>query len=422
MTRCLFLFFSLAAGSIPAADWPQFRGPNRDSIWEETDILEGFPDSGLPIRWRVTVGPGHSSPVVAGGRVYVTDLNYDDERTRERIQCFDESTGEEIWTYNDDVDYGQNFDPKTPSGPCPTPTVTGKQIISLGATGHLLCLDTTVGDLRWRQQLAEKYSLPDSPNLTCCPVVSENLAIVAIGGKPGACVVAFDLESGDEVWRALDDPPRVFSSPFHTTHAGVKQLIIWSKTGVTSLNPKTGESWWRIDLETREDYCVATPVVDGDSLLISGLMLRLAPDRPGATILWPEKLTLSNRVLSHTCMPFLSANEVYAGKISGHLVCLDRASGSVLWETDKVTGLGGGAAIHLVKNGDSFLIFTDQGNLIRARLSRDGYQEISRTHLIDPTFQFGPRKLVWAPPAFSNSCVFARNDKELICASLAANP
>ena len=121
-------------------------------------------------------------------------------------------------------------------------------------------------------------------------------------------------------------------------------------------------------------------------------------------------------------MPLILGEHVFAGKMSGHLVCLDARTGEQLWQTDKVTGLANGVTVHLTPNGDSVLIFTDQGNLIRARLDGQDYHELSRVRLIEPTFQFGGRKVVWAPLAFANRCVFARNDKELVCASLAAAP
>ncbi|PYJ84532.1 MAG: hypothetical protein DME22_12505 [Verrucomicrobia bacterium] len=108
--------------------------------------------------------------------------------------------------------------------------------------------------------------------------------------------------------------------------------------------------------------------------------------------------------------------------MGGRLVCLEARTGKQVWETDKVTGLANGATIHLTLNGDSVLIFTDQGNLIRVRLDVKGYHELSRVHLIEPDYQFGDRKIVWAPLAFANRHVFARNNQELICASLATKP
>ena len=415
----LGLVVALAAG---AEDWPQFRGPGRDSVWHETGIPRTFPAEGLKVRWRAAVGAGNSSPIVVRGHVYLTDLEANKPRMWERVLCFDEKTGNRLWTYRDEVDYPEGFDPKNPSGPCPTPIAKGNRVFTLGATGHLLCLDARKGSLIWKRILGRDYDLIASPELTPCPLIEGGRLIVVIGGKPGACVVAFDKRTGKEVWRALEDPQWVFSSPIVISAGGKRQLIVWTPKGVTSLNPTTGRTWWREELATREDYAVATPVCLGDRLLISGLMFRLGRNKPGATVVWPETKALSLRVLSHTCMPMILGEYVFAGKIGGRLVCLDASTGSQVWETDKVTPPGHGGTIHLTLNGDSVLLFTDQGDLIRARLDGAGYHELGRVHLIEPDYQFGARKVAWAPLAFANQHVFARNNHELICASLAGRP
>jgi hypothetical protein len=121
-------------------------------------------------------------------------------------------------------------------------------------------------------------------------------------------------------------------------------------------------------------------------------------------------------------MPLILREHVFAGKIGGRFVCLEARTGKQVWETDQVTPLGNGGTIHLTLNGDSVLIFTDQGDLIRARLDPAGYHELSRVRLIEPDYQFGARKVVFAPPAFAHRQVFSRNNQELICASLAAKP
>jgi outer membrane protein assembly factor BamB len=118
----------------------------------------------------------------------------------------------------------------------------------------------------------------------------------------------------------------------------------------------------------------------------------------------------------------LKEGYVYSAKSSGELVCLDAANGNQIWHTNTVTGLTTGASIHLTRNGDRVFLFTAQGDLILAQLTPQGYDEISRTLLIQPTSPFGTKKFAWTPPSFANRHVFARNDEELICASLAAKP
>ena len=239
------LLAALALTSSPTAraeDWPQFRGPNRDSIWHERGIMQIFPAGGLKIRWRAAIGAGHSSPVVAHGRVYVTDAEVEKPKAWERVHCFDEKTGKLRWMYRDPADNADAFDPKSPSGPCPTPAVESSRVFTLGATGHLLCLDARKGNVLWERILAQDYNLIESPNFTPCPLVEGGLLLIVVGGKPGACVVAFDKRSGREVWRALDDPPRAFSSPIVISAGGKRQLIVWTPKAVSSLNPATGQN------------------------------------------------------------------------------------------------------------------------------------------------------------------------------------
>lgn len=412
----------LTLGDVNGDDWPQFRGPTRDSVWNEVGILQNFPADGLKIRWRVPVKAGNSSPVVARGRVYVTDLEAHKPKAWERVHCYDEKTGKLLWIHRDEVNYPDNYNTENPTGPCPTPIIETDRIFTLGSTGHLLCIDTQEGKVVWKKNLGKDYQMVDRPNLTPCPLIEGDLLIVVIGGKPGACVVAFDKRTGKEVWRALDDPPRAFSSPIVISAGGKRQLIVWTPAAVTSLSPETGKTWWRELIATREDYAGASPVFQDDQLLVSGLMFELDRDKPSASVLWPERKSLSVRILSNTCMPLIQGEQVYAAKISGRFVCLDRRTGEQIWETDKLTHQQNYASIHLAPNGDSVLMFTDEGNLIRARLDRAGYHELSRVHLVDPTFLVNGRKLVWAPPAYANGHVFARNGKELICASLVAKP
>jgi outer membrane protein assembly factor BamB len=167
---------------------------------------------------------------------------------------------------------------------------------------------------------------------------------------------------------------------------------------------------------------VSTPVCSNPWLLIGGLMLKLDPEKPAASVVWPEtRAPVSKRVLSNTSTALIQDGYIYSAKISGELVCLEARTGNQVWQTNSVTDLKNGSSIHLSPNGDSVLLFTNEGNLIRARLTPQGYVEIARGHLLDGTYAFNGRNVVWPPPSYANRCVLARNDKELVCASLAAN-
>ena len=235
------------------------------------------------------------------------------------------------------------------------------------------------------------------------------------------CVLAVDWNTGKEAWKALDESA-AHSSPIVIKAGGARQLIVWTQQSVCGLDPGTGKVHWREPLPTLSDYIIATPVFSTGRLLLSGLMLKLEHDKPAAAVLWPEARSPVRRILSNTSTPLLRDACVYSAKSSGELVCLDAATGKVLWETNRVTDLRGGASIQLTASGDSVLLFNDRGELIRARLTARGYSEMGRAALLEPTYPFGGRKVAWASPAYANRHVFARSEKELVCASLAAKP
>jgi outer membrane protein assembly factor BamB len=404
-----------------AEDWPQWRGPNRDGVWAESGLLESFPGEGLKVRWRSPVGFGWASPVVSQGRVFVTDVKLETRTAQERVHCFDEATGKSLWTYACDADYPDwAFVPGQCPSPSATPLVEKGKLYALGANGHVHCLETLTGTLLWEQRLDKEFAIQV---LSCrpSPLIEGDLLILFTGGKPGGCVIALEKNSGKIVWKALDESVSN-SSPIVIAAGGKRQLIVWTGESVTSLVPATGEVNWRERLVTSNNDSIATPVSEKNSLLVSGVMFDLGVDEARASIVWPKSRAVSRRVLSNTSTPLLKGEHLYSAKSSGELACLDARTGEQVWETDKVTGLKSGASIHLTRNGNAVWLFTDEGNLIRALLTPEGYQELSRAHLLEPTSPFSGRMFAWVPPVYANRHVFARNDKELICASLAANP
>ncbi len=415
------ILLCILAASGRADDWPQWRGPNREGVGRETGLLETFPAKGLTVRWRVPVGGGYSSPVVAQGRVYLVDSELVKPKAKERIHCFDEATGKALWTHAYEVTYEEwAFDPKQEFGPIATPIVQDGKVYVLGRLGPLFCLDARKGEVLWQKDLNKDYQAGSAPGSgTPSPLIDGDLLILFIGGKPGACVVALHKDTGKEVWKALDEP-MTNSSPIVIFSGGKKQLVVWTGKSVTSLDPAVGKTFWRQKLLTGADHAVATPVFHKDRLLIGGLMFQLNPDKPAAEVLWPDSKALSLRILSKTSTALFHGEHLFSANPSGELVCLEASTGKQVWKSAKVTDLKSGASIHLTPNADSVLLYTDKGELIRAQLTSQGYKEISRVAVLEPTFPFAGRKVAWPPPAYANRHIFARNGKELICASLAA--
>jgi hypothetical protein len=154
-------------------------------------------------------------------------------------------------------------------------------------------------------------------------------------------------------------------------------------------------------------------------------MLKLLQDRLGVEQIWrrlgpDEKLTDSLHSIIST--PYMAGDYVYGVDSYGELRCLDAKTGDRIWESQQAVPRERWATIHMVKNGDKIWMFNDRGELLITKLSPKGFEELSRTKLIDPTTEQLRRKdgVCWAHPAYANKHVFARNDKELVCANLAA--
>ena len=401
-----------------ASDWPQFRGPHRDGHWDEANgILETFPKAGLRIKWRRSVGGGFSSPVVAEGRTFVFDVELSKPTSRERLHCFDEKTGKVLWVYVYEEHYGEwTFIPERGAGPTATPIIEQGRIYTVGANGFVHCLNVKTGKVIWEKNLWREYEIEE---MGCrpSPLIEGSLLIVFTGAKPGATVLALDKQTGKEVWKALDEHASN-SSPVVITSGGKRQLIVWTDKSLTSLDPADGLIYWRELMTTSNNDDVAMPVFWGNRLLVSGLMLELSTNVPAARIRWPENRAASKRVLSNTSTPLPTGDYIYSCKSPGDLVCLEAATGNLVWSTNSITAPKNGAAINVTPQGGGYFLFTDEGNLIRADLSPAGYREISRAHLIDPTWPFNGYKFVYAPPAYANRHVFARSEAEVVCASL----
>jgi outer membrane protein assembly factor BamB len=271
----------------------------------------------------------------------------------------------------------------------------------------------------WKKEIENKSK--DSA-FTPSPLIEGDLLILVLDGMPpGPCLFAFDKNTGKEMWRGLDETAN-FSSPIVVTAAGKRQLIIWTQNMVNALDPTTGAVLWREKFAGGANYPVSTPVAHGDQLLVNGVMFRLDSEKPGATVLWPDGRPPSRQTVSETSTATMQGEHLFICNLAGELVCIDAKSGNVLWTTNQPTAPKSGASLHITPNGNSALLFNDQGELIRAELTTAGYKEISRARLLKPTFPFGDPKKAWVAPAYSDGYVFARSDEELVCASLLARP
>ena len=216
---CAAACLLLGMAGVQAEDWPQWRGPGRLGVWNETGILERFPDGGLQVLWRTPVGGGYAGPAVADGRVFVTDfVALQGLRGMERVWSLDEETGRVLWMHEWEADYaGLGY----AVGPRATPTVDGDRVYVLGARGALYCLDVRTGAVRWSKDFVQDYGVRLMAwawdwGFASAPLVDGDRLISFVGAEPDALVVAFDKLTGAELWRSLSaESEPGYSHPHH---------------------------------------------------------------------------------------------------------------------------------------------------------------------------------------------------------------
>jgi len=437
--RTALIVLALVPSILRADDWPQWLGPKRDGVWREDGLVEKFPADGPPVRWRVPIGGGYTGPAVADGRVYVMDRQlpaggsnpknaFDRSRIpgSERVLCLDAADGKELWKHEYDCPYTVSY----AGGPRATPVVSGGKVYALGAEGNLWCLDAKTGQELWARDFKKDFNVPTPMwGFAGHPLIDGQKLICLVGGE-GSVAVAFDKDTGKELWRALSAREPGYAPPMIYEAGGKRQLILWHPEALNALDPETGAVLWSEPGTARSGLTVAAPRQSGDLLFVTSfyngsVMMRLDAAKPAATKIWQsKKVSEKDTDALHTIMstPFVEGGHIYGVCSYGQLRCLRAETGERVWETfaattgDKPVRWG---HAFLVKQADRYFLFNEKGDLIIARLTPAGYEEISRAHLLDPTSPDPGRLVVWSHPAFANRCVYARNDKEIVCVSLA---
>ena len=260
------------------------------------------------------------------------------------------------------------------------------------------------------------------------PALHGNIVVVVWDHEGDDFIVAFDKKTGKEVWKNLSAKDQGYCPPT-VIHAGGKdQLLIYHPEGLHSLDPLTGAEYWQVKMKPSYGMSITAPVRYKDHLFAGGIgneavMLKLDADRPAATELWRGGKP-TRAVYPANATPLMPDGTLYgADSMSGEFRAVNVDTGEVLWKTHEPTNGKDAAAPHgtafAVKNGDRYFLFSETGELILAKLSPGGYEEVGRAKLLDPTGEGMGRKVVWSHPAFADKKVFARNDKQIVCYDLA---
>jgi outer membrane protein assembly factor BamB len=426
---------TLALASVATADdWPQWMGPKRDNVWRETGIVEKFPEGGPKTLWRTPINGGYAGPAVADGKVYVMDrilakgvVNPEDPfdtkqkiNSTERVQCLNAKDGKQIWKHEYPCPYQISY----PAGPRCTPLVHEGKVYTLGAMGNLICFEVDSGKVVWEKDFKETYKAkPALWGYASHPIIDGKKLITLVGGE-GSHVVAFDKDTGKELWKAGDQKETGYSPVLFTEAGGKRQMIVACPKAVYSVNPESGEEYWKTAFNADSGCCVMTPVRAGDHLFVGAyhgknLLLKLTADKPGAEVVWKDKK--DHGISPVNVQPFLIENVLYGYDDEKGMLAVEIPSGKRLWQSNGPLGdeAKGSDTAFMVKNGDRFFFFAETGHLVIGKLTPKGFEEIDRAKVLDQTNAAFGRKVVWCAPAYADKKAFIRNDKEIICIDLA---
>jgi outer membrane protein assembly factor BamB len=394
----------LIACNLLGEDWPQFLGPQRNGQYLGSDLADSWPKTGPPVIWKKDVGQGFSGPVVSQGRLILFHRLAD----QEKVECFDAKTGQSLWSYNYTTRYVDDFG--FDEGPRATPTIDSGRVYTLGAEGVLHCLDFASGKKVWRIDTHQKFGVQKGFfGAAGSPLVEGDRVLLNIGGTNRAGLVAFDKENGNILWTATNDEAS-YSSPVAATIDSVRHAFFFTRSGLTDVDPATGsvrfQFPWRAKI--RASVNASAPLVIGNLVFLSasyqtGAVLLQVKDS-SAKPLWSSDEALSN----HYATSVYHQGYLYGfhgrQEYGPSLRCIELKTGQVQWSIDHFK------AGTLTLAGNYLLVLKEDGELILAPTSPKEFRPSARTQLLPGT--------VRSYPALANGCLYARNEKTLVCVSL----
>lgn len=393
LTWILALIFSLA---IPAAlaDWPRWLGPEGDGIVDE-DLADRWPDAGPEVLWRADVAAGYATPVVADGLVYL----FTTDGGQDRLTAFAVDTGQEQWQGQYDSGYRGDY-----RGTRATPTIVDGKIYTLGPGGELSCWSQSDGRRLWQQNV---LTLTGSENISwgcsSSPLVHDG-AVIVQGGRSGPVALAFDAETGDELWRSEATGPSSYSAIVTRTVDDQTQLVVFAGNAVIGMDTQ-GQTLWRQAHETRYEVNAATPICRDELIFVTSnygtgaQMIRVAGG--AAETLW------RSRDLASKFQPAILDGDLLLVNASGTLRGVRWPDGDILWSaTDGRLGLGEGGSF--VRFDDKLIALTERGTLLLVGATADGAELISRVELAN-------QRNVWSSPVACDGRLFVKTNDELIC-------
>lgn len=397
--RLAFLLTALAAAPLsPAADWPQWRGPQRDGTAPGFKAPAAWSADSLAKKWSVPVGEGHSSPVVVGDRVY----QFAREADNEIMRCLALADGKVLWQESYAAPYEMNPAARGHGkGPKSTPAVANGRVFALGINGHFSAWDAKTGAVLWRHDFAKDFkSTSPAFGTAASPIVDGNNVVLHVGTDDNGALTAFDAATGKVTWRWTDDGP-AYASPVIATIGGIRQLITQTHKHCVALSPTDGKLLWKIPFTTPYDQNSVTPVVVRDTVIFGGVQKPTFAVKVAGTE--AKQLWETREITVYMSTPIVHGTTLYgmSDKQRGSLFALNATDGSVLWKGEG--RLGENAS--LTDIGSAVLVLSTTGDLTVHEKTGTSLKELAKIKVADTP--------VWAHLAAANDHLLIKDKTSL---------
>lgn len=315
------------------ADWPQWRGPNRDAKAGDFKAPPTWPKE-LTRKWSVMVGDGVATPALVGDKLYAFARQGEEEVTT----CIDSASGKVLWQNKYSTVPIMGPDSRQFPGTRSSPAVAAGKVCTLGVTGVLSCLDAATGDKVWR-----KDDIKEVPRFHTgsSPLIADGACIALIGGPGNGGIVAYDLNSGTERWKWTGDSP-AYGSPVRVTAGNAKAIVAPTERYIVAVNEADGKQLWQVNY-SQGRYNAATPIVDGQTLIYAGPGQGMSAEKlePKGNELEAKQLWKNgdNSLIYNT--PVLKDGLLYGISTTNVLFCIKEDSGQTAWSAP-LSGQAGG--------------------------------------------------------------------------------
>ncbi len=425
-----------------ALDWPRFLGASYDGVAPDTPVEIDW-TAKPKFLWSLEVGDGYGIGTVAEGRYFHFDATQSETNEHlERIRCFELETGNEVWSKAQPFEYRDLLGYE--DGPRSSPTIDGDRLFSLGVTGNLTCRDVRDGRMLWNVNTNDRYGVVQNFfGVGSSPLVLGQRVIAMIGGSPaedrnitsmridrvspnGSAVVAFDRDTGKELWRCGDDLAS-YSSPRPIEIDGETLVLVFARSGLMAVDPERGSVRWQQGhrAEILESVNAMTPVVDGDRVFISecyqvGSVL-LKAGKESSTVLWqdPDRDRRNQAMRCHWATPILIDGYLYgcSGRNApdSDFRCIDFNTGKVAWSDPRRIRSS------VTRAGDHLIVLEERG---KAQVIKPNPERLDVVATWDLNLREGERPGLaypcWAAPIVLGKKVVLRGTDRVLCLDLAS--